>query len=79
MIDTDLAQADDDAFRCGELCDGTYTHHLAALVYRLHHGIVHGVLVDVHDECAVDLQVVDRQAGQTGERRQATAEIIQRE
>ena len=54
-------------------------HRVTHFADRLHHAFVHLVMRNIVDELAVDLQVVDGQVLEIGKRRQATAEIVQRE
>ena len=46
---------------------------------ELDHRVVDPVVQHVADEAAVDLQEVDRQRLQVGERRHAAAEVVERE
>src|ERR1700739_2112947 len=59
--------------------DGGDTERPPDLADRLHHAVVDRIVVQVADELPVDLQVIDRQRLQVRERRQAGAEVIERE
>ena len=61
------------------LGDGLDTHGQPHLVDRIHHAVVDPIAKHVLDELSVDLQEIHRQGLQISERRQTTAEIIQRE
>jgi hypothetical protein len=53
------------------------THHVADSLDGFDNGSVHGVRGDVTNESAVDLQEVDGQRLEIGERGHATAEVIE--
>ena len=55
-----------------------HAHDLPDFIDRFDHRKINLLIGDTPDKHAVDLQVVDRQLFQVGERRQAAAEIVQR-
>src|ERR1700736_867050 len=78
-IHTDAFQLIQHRFGLDALGHGRDTQRPAYLADGLDHAPVHGVLGDMADELAIDLEVVHRQRLEVHERRQSTAEVIQRE
>ncbi len=68
-----------DLLALDRLGDGLLAHDVADLVDRLDHRAVDRIVQHVRDEAAVDLQEIDRQVLQVAERRQADAEVVERE
>ena len=52
---------------------------MADFADRLDHALVDAVIHDIADELTVDLQIVDGQILEVGERRQTAAEVVERE
>src|SRR6185437_9555829 len=79
VVHAQALQHVDDLLILGELGDGLFAGQVPDLVDRAHHLPVDGIVQYLLDEAAVDLQVVDRKVLQVAERRQAGAEIVERE
>src|ERR1700682_512488 len=79
VVDAKTAQHVDDFQILGKLRDGLLSGQMADLVDGTHHFPIDGVMQNLLDEAAVDLQVVDREMLQVTERRQARTEVVERE
>src|SRR6478752_3061964 len=79
VIDADRAQRFERIAVLDRLGDRLFPHVMADAVDRLDHRMVDRVLEHVLDEAAVDLEVIDRKMLEVRERRDADAEIVQRE
>src|SRR4051794_19845520 len=79
VIDAEAAQHLDDLHALGELRDRLLAGEMADFVDRAHHLAIDRIVQDLLDEAAVDLQEIDREVLQVTERRQAGAEVVERE
>lgn len=79
ILDADVGQPGQYLGGVDPLGHGADAHALADLRDRLDHAAVDVVARDVVHELPVDLQEIDRQVLQEDERRQAAAEIVERE
>src|SRR5258708_26015169 len=79
VVDAQALQHVDDFLILGEFGDRLFAGEVTDFVDRAHHFPIDGIVQNLFDETAVDLQVIDREVLQVSERRQPGAEIIERE
>src|SRR5882757_1792395 len=79
VVDTETAQHVDDFQILGKLRDRLFAGQMTDLVDGAHHFAVDGIVQYFFDETAVDLQKIHREVFQVSERRQAGAEVVERE
>lgn len=77
VIHASGAQLGDDGVVLDELGDALQAQGMADVCDCPDHGRIHRFVQHVAHEGAIDLQIVDRQVLEVGERRQAAAKIVQ--
>ena len=66
IVDADVSQALQDGIVLNELGDSAFSHYLAKFVDGPDHGIVDGIVDNIFDKHAIDLEKIHRQVLQIG-------------
>ena len=69
VVHTDLAQSLEHRLALDALGDGLLAHNVPDVVNRTHHRQIKGIVVDALNERTINLEEVDRQVLEVGERR----------